>query len=49
MKVSKELIQAIACAVAVMEGTAGGYSAQEKMRAKMVLLRFFNDHAKDAE
>jgi len=31
-------INALACAIAVLEGTAGGYSPHEKMNAKLKLM-----------
>lgn len=34
----QKLVNAIACAVAVLEGTDGGYSPKEKMEAKLILM-----------
>lgn len=33
-----ERVNALACAVATLEGTAGGYSPKERMNAKMALI-----------
>lgn len=35
---ARELFSAAACAVAVLDGTAGGYTPQEKLKAKLTLL-----------
>ena len=39
----EERINALFCARDVLEGTAGGYSPQEKMKAKLVIMRMFAD------
>lgn len=39
MKLNKEQYTAIQCAVFVLEGTAGGYTQQEKQKAKEELMK----------
>ncbi len=39
---------ALACAVAVLEGTAGGYSPEERMKHKMTLIGMLQDEEKQA-
>jgi hypothetical protein len=38
MKLTAEQYEALACAVAVLEGTAGGYTKEQKDQAKETLL-----------
>lgn len=40
-KFNEDEIRAFACAVAVLEGTAGGYSTTEKSNAKNTLLSMY--------
>lgn len=36
----QKLANAVACSIAVLEGTGGGYSPDEKMKAKITLMEF---------
>lgn len=36
----RKLVNAVACAIAVLEGTAGGYSPDERMQAKLTLMQW---------
>lgn len=35
-----KLANAVACAIAVLEGTSGGYSPEAKMQAKLTLMQW---------
>lgn len=35
----KDMMNSVACAIAVLEGTAGGYTEHEKMNAKLTLMK----------
>lgn len=35
-----KLANAVACAIATFEGTAGGYSPEERMQAKLTLMQW---------
>jgi hypothetical protein len=41
----EDKVNALACAIAVLEGTAGGYTPEAKMKAKMELTQMFADAA----
>lgn len=43
MNITVERVNALACAVAVLEGTDGGYGPREKMEAKMELMRMLQE------
>jgi len=47
MKTDAELINALACAIAVLDGTAGGYTNKEKYAAKVRLLTLLGEAEKE--
>ena len=40
---TEDKVNALACAVATLEGTNGGYSPNERMKAKMTLMSMLSD------
>lgn len=46
-KFNEDEIRAFACAVAVLKGTAGGYSTDEKSKAKNTLLSMYAEGVRE--